>query len=399
MLNALIFNCLLEQLQTTDKAIVPELGTFSVTTVSASLNYVTNRFEPPHKIVTFSLQYDKDDESLVNLLASRQHVTEDEARTFLHDFAESVKQMLQTEGKIDLDDLGTLVKNDEGIVLEEKPSVRLFNDDIGYDAFTATLLKRKTEQPAPETTEEPQKSETQSKAEETPIDISIADDDVSVEHHYSIFKPLLLVLCVAAILFGVSWYMVKSYPEIAKQIPFFYLSPNEYLASQDVELVTSHSAPQPLQPVPEEPYIDELSILDDFLSIDSLVASIDTTEIVDTLEIIDTTENIKIDIQATHSLTVPDTVVTITPEPEEMPQMEEYYIVVASSRDREEVERKSKKFIKQGFPDTQIVYNEERRSYRVVVESYNHAATANQRLREIRKTVCAEAWIFHQEKK
>lgn len=210
--------------------IVPEFGAFISKECPATLDYANHRFAPPSKEVAFNSQLVADDGVLVAYVVEKEGVAKENATRMIHDFAMRSLAILETEGSLKLEGIGELQRinsKDYALVLDK--DVNLLGDAFGLPTFSVQpIYRRETYQ------ELAKKIATEQKAKNTLMSVYEENEEPKphhvTRHNYKWFRAAAYSMMVAMVMVLLGWGADKSDSKIASWNPFFYASPNEYVA-------------------------------------------------------------------------------------------------------------------------------------------------------------------------
>ena len=126
-----------------DTVVVPGLGAFVKKPTSAQVNPVANYFAMPSSEVVFDANLREDNDLVVNYIAEKNEVPEDEARRLLAMFVSDCFNGLKQGKKVVLNNIGTLSNDWAGdLVFEQDKSVNYNADAFGLCDFTSQPVLR-----------------------------------------------------------------------------------------------------------------------------------------------------------------------------------------------------------------------------------------------------------------
>ena len=131
-----------------DTVVVPGLGAFVKKPVSAQVNSVANYFAMPSSEVVFDANLREDNDLVINYIAEKIEVPEDEARRVLAMFVSDCFNSLKQGKKVVLNNIGTLSNDWAGdLVFEQDKTVNYNADAFGLCDFTPEpVLRSKTKE-------------------------------------------------------------------------------------------------------------------------------------------------------------------------------------------------------------------------------------------------------------
>ena len=210
--------------------IVPEFGAFISKETPAVLDYVNNRLTPPSKEVRFNGQLITDDGLLIGYVAKQQGISMTAAAKQVHDFAMQSLAVIEASGVLRLDGMGLLSRvTSRDYVFQLDEELNLFGDAFGLTPLKLQPIYRR------ETYKQIQEQiATEQKAKNT---LMTVHDEVEEEgpHHvnrynYKWFRAAAYSMMIAMVLVLLGWGADKSDSSFASWNPFFYSSPNEFIA-------------------------------------------------------------------------------------------------------------------------------------------------------------------------
>ena len=158
-----------------DTVVVPGLGAFVKKPTSAQVNPVANYFGMPSSEVVFDANLREDNDLVVNYIAEKNEIPEDEARRLLAMFVSDCFNSLKQGKKVVLNNIGTLYNDWAGDLIFEQDKVVNYNADaFGLCDFTPEpVLRSKTKD------EIKAEIEQQQKDKNTPVTV----DEKAVHEH------------------------------------------------------------------------------------------------------------------------------------------------------------------------------------------------------------------------
>lgn len=158
-----------------DTVVVPGLGAFVKEPTSAQVNPVANYFGMPSSEIIFDANLREDNDLVVNYIAEKNEVPEDEARRLLAMFVSDCFNSLKQGKKLVLNNIGTLYNDWTGdLVFEQDKAVNYNADAFGLCNFTPEpVLRSKTKD------EIKAEIEKQQKDKNTPVTV----DEKAVHEH------------------------------------------------------------------------------------------------------------------------------------------------------------------------------------------------------------------------
>ena len=339
--------------------IVPEFGAFITKECPATLDYATQRLMPPSKELAFNGQLVTDDGLLIGYVAEKLGVTTTVAAKMVHDFANQCLNVIEASGMLRLDGLGVLSRvNSRDYVLQIDGSLNLFGDAFGLPILKIQpVYRRETYQRLAEkiATEQKTKNTLMTVHEETPVE---KPHHVN-RYNYKWFRAAAYSMMIAMVLVLLGWGADKKDSTFASWNPFFYSSPNEFIAKHFGEVYN----------IRETVTVDIL---------ESLKASI-----------IDCNCDVKY-IQPVS----PEQLKPVNYEQQKPADTRVYYIIGSSLTNENDAQRCVSQFKKQGFDDAMALPMNEKGNIRIVYETATGYDAALKRLEIIKKDYNEAAWLL-----
>ena len=210
--------------------IVPEFGAFISKENPATLDYANHRLTPPSKEVVFNGQLVADDGVLVDYMSVRAGMSHELASKSVHDFAMRSLAVLEADEPLHLEGIGTLKRiNSKDFSLSLDENVNFLGDAFGLNAFSVQPIYR---------SETYQNIATQIAADQKKKNTRMTvHAEVQEEHphrvnryNYKWFRAAAYSMVVAFLLVLLGWGADRSDSKFASWNPFFYSSPNEFIA-------------------------------------------------------------------------------------------------------------------------------------------------------------------------
>ena len=153
---------LYEYLKENDSAELVGLGTFYVSTQSARISSLTGEIRPPCRKLTFKAEENNDMSFVINM-AEKEFISHETALIWVKQYAESLKEKIQTGKKVQIGDLGVLSKDYlDNYVFEASEKLSLLDNSFAF----APLKEVKTFDNNDETIEVIRTIDPENKAEE-----------------------------------------------------------------------------------------------------------------------------------------------------------------------------------------------------------------------------------------
>ena len=369
--NIMIINCLIESLRKNECVVVPEFGAFITQTQSASLNYITNRFTPPHKEIVFNSNITADDDAFARQYAETKNISLEAASKEIHDFAMQTLARVEAGDKVEMKGLGILSSVNGQIIFKAEDTNDLLDEAFGLKSFTAQPILRLHYDKREEQKEEKKSSEKEPIVI-APFKITIAEEDeVTIKHNFSWVRSIAATAATALILFVLAWHTDRTSPNLASAIPFFYSSPNEYICQvmeKDTETAQTPVVSDNSEEVTEP--------------------KVETVCEQETENKLSEENN---EIEATPEDNAAEVVEEVVPHIEN-----HYFIIGASCATEAKAASIRESMISKGFSTSVIMFSEKRNTWRVTYEGHPTKEEALPRLEAIRAEYDETAWLLFQ---
>ncbi|MBO7276893.1 MAG: SPOR domain-containing protein [Bacteroidales bacterium] len=123
---------LYEYLKENDSAELVGLGTFYVSTQSARISSLTGEIRPPCRKLTFKAEENNDMNFVINM-ADKEFISHETALVWVKQYAESLKEKIQSGKKIQIGELGTLSKDYlDNYVFEASEKLSLMDNSFAF---------------------------------------------------------------------------------------------------------------------------------------------------------------------------------------------------------------------------------------------------------------------------
>ena len=208
-----------------DTVVVPGLGAFVKKSVAAKVNPVANYFAMPSSLIEFDPNLREDNDLVVNYIAEKNDVPEDEARRLLAMFVSDCFNSLKAGKKVALNQIGTLYNDWAGdLAFEPDETVNYNADAFGLCDFTTEpVLRSKTKEEIKEEIERQQKDKN------TPVTVDEKEvhrkdeaengDDDTPRRGLGWLWILLGLLLAAAVVFGLHYFKVIDLGKLMHRTP------------------------------------------------------------------------------------------------------------------------------------------------------------------------------------
>lgn len=193
-----------------DTVVVPGLGAFVKKPVSASVNPVANYFAMPSCKLEFDGNLREDNELVINYMAEKNDIPEDEAHRLLMMFVSDCFNSLKAGKKVVLNSIGTLSYDWSGnLVLQAEESVNYNADAFGLCDFSPMPLNQ-----AKSKAEIKAEIEQQQKDKNTPVTVdekAVHEEDEKPPRHIDWLWVLLGLMLLAGIGYGLYYFKVVDF--------------------------------------------------------------------------------------------------------------------------------------------------------------------------------------------
>jgi len=347
----MIIRCLTELLYEHECVIVPEFGAFISKERPAMLDYVNHRLTPSSKEVVFNGQLVADDGLFVGYVGNRLNINSEEAAAMVHDFAMQCLAVLDVNATLRLAGLCTLSRlNNNDFVLTLDENLNLLGDAFGLAKFSVQPIYRgETYQEIAERIALEQK--TRNTIMTMREDEKVTRPHRVTPHNYRWFRAAAYSVLVATVMVLLGWGADKNDSNIASWNPFFYFSPNEFIAR----------------------HINTKTDIPEVITLDAIPA-LKATEVFSVKEI--------------------NYIQPIDNEQLKPIDDEFYYIIGASLKTENEAKRFLHSAKKQGFDDAVVLPVNSKGNVRVAYETVMGKEAALKRLEIIRKGYNEAAWLL-----
>lgn len=225
--------------------VIPGLGGFITKNHPASIHPVKHQFKPPHKEVVFNQHLRANDGMLLNHIAQKEALTYADAKKKMDRFVLRCLEEMEKGRRINFRSIGSIYfDSHKQIVFDVDAAQNYLADSFGLTGFVSPMIKRedfkqKLEQSIRQQREEKQrklhtKETPKSKA---PKSRTKSETVFKASRRPNRYKRQVVFLAVLLFFMLVGWsYMnihtvSRYYDAYSGWIPFFYASPNEFVAS------------------------------------------------------------------------------------------------------------------------------------------------------------------------
>jgi len=376
--------------------VVPGFGGLITKEIPAQIHPIQNHFIPPSKEIVFNVHLKTNDGLLVNHIARQENLTYIEARSAVERFVKKCMIELNNGKQIRFRKVGVIfMDNKKNILFEPDKTQNYLADSFGLKSFVSPPIKRTIIRP---TTKSNKTSKTIIK-DRTPKETAKRQQKPKVQGPKYIninVSFVIIVLAVAALFYYKPTTVKKYYNSYASAIPFFYSSPNEYIAQNLDEkpmlsvltLVDKLSAPAANQktkkittiktkpeiktPETEIPVADEKPKQEGVQKQDSVIKEEETEKAKDVIKpkgMPQTAANNNKDVEL------------------------KYFIIAGVFKEKANAENMTNNLKIKGF-NAMIVDQNTRGLYRVCFDAFSNINEANKQLAIIREDEESAAWVL-----
>ncbi len=393
--------------------VIPGLGGFITEDKSVSVNEFTHKFKPPFRKVYFNARLRANDGMLINHVAQQEQLDYKVAKTRVDNFAFQCKAALDNGKRINFKDIGYLYQDNEmNIVFHQDSAVNYNPDSFGLSSVVSHAIQRESDEEkvkkviksAIENPVKSRKREDRKLTQKTEEKKKTRKMEAS-KRLSSLSKQVIFLLIVFAILGGGYLYMRRDamgyyLDRYASQIPFFYSSVNDYLASNinstPVASLSRNTASLFPAVLDNENTNDNIEESDANATVESTDTYISETPVQE-----DVSEQIIIsDSEGNPEKLVPEQITSevidndvVIAEPAATVSVMKYYVIAGSFSKEDNAIRLVKELRSKGY-EALIADTNKYSMYRVAFLGTNDKRTAEIRLSEIKNNYNPKAWIL-----
>lgn len=370
--------------------VIPGFGGLITKEIPAQIHPVQNHFIPPSKEIVFNVHLKTNDGLLVNHIARQENLTYIEARSAVERFVKKCMIELNNGKHIRFRKVGVIFMDEKrNILFEPDKTQNYLAESFGLKSFVSPQINRTVIRP----------SNKKTKKDRTPKETAKRQQKTKVQGPKYVninVSFILIVLAIATLIIYKSTTVKQYYNNYASAIPFFYSSPNEYIAHN----------------LDESPMISVLTLVDKLnkpannnktknaaVKKTKPVIKIDNTETPSPSEVKLKSEEVQKQdsVEKEEELEKP----TSTIKPEEMPQSasndqtddNKFFIIAGVFREKANAERMTNNLKLKGHK-AKIVDQTSRGLYRVCFEAFSSMDEAIKQLAIIRKDEESSAWVL-----
>lgn len=235
--------------------VIPGFGGFITKTHDAEIHPIKHQFKPPYKEVVFNPHLRTNDGLLLNHIAQHENLTYKEAKRRLDRFILKCLKELNKGRKITFRRIGDLyADSNQQIVFEPDSNQNYLASSFGLTSFVSPAIKRESFQEKLEKTFQEQrqarpKAPTTKSSWSKPLKkkqpetrsgpqqpAGASGRPMVASRRRKPFKKQLAFVSILLLMLGLAWAVMNQqlvseyYKAYSGFVPFFYASPNEYLA-------------------------------------------------------------------------------------------------------------------------------------------------------------------------
>lgn len=126
-----------------DCVIIPDFGGFVCNYSSASIHVTKHQFTPPFKKISFNRNLKNNDGLLANHITQSEGISYANSNRLIWEYVKELNNELNTNKRIDLNDIGTLYLGQENtLVFEQDETINYLPDSFGLNIFYSPAIKR-----------------------------------------------------------------------------------------------------------------------------------------------------------------------------------------------------------------------------------------------------------------
>jgi hypothetical protein len=142
-----IIECLKDLIETQDFIIIPEFGALVMQMESAEFSIAQNVLFPPHKNITFNPLLKHNDGVLIAEIQKKLGIEYVLAQTMVQHFVQSLKVLLETKSRADIEGIGYFYRDIEGNVLfESQLNPFYLSESFGLSPISVIPISREKEE-------------------------------------------------------------------------------------------------------------------------------------------------------------------------------------------------------------------------------------------------------------
>jgi cell division septation protein DedD len=398
--------------------VIPGLGGFISKDHGAQIHPLKHQFKPPSREIVFNPHLRANDGLLLSLIARSENISYQDAKSNLDRFVHKCIDGLNKGHRINFRNIGSLAYNqDKQIVFHPDENQNFMASSFGLSSFVSPAIIREG---FPEKIENKIFKKNHESVEATDLpkktQVSGQKNQKKPDHHKTMvaskrpnpYVRQLMFIGALVVMMGIGWaYMNKHvvqryYNAYAGLVPFFYSSPNDYIAVNSEKFPLEKILPKvKVSNSPEsETAITQPNTIENNLETVPMNTEItqDSAYQQDTASLpylsspsdIDTIQSQTKDEEAIQE------VVVSTPEPEVViskPQGPQYLIIAGAFREKSNADKLILDLQAKGFTAEHIGQNK-RGLWMVSIERFDFLEQARERLNVIRKDEQSDYWLL-----
>ena len=408
--------------------VIPGLGGFLTRDHPAYIHPIKHYFKPPHREIVFNPMLRTNDGLLLNYIARSEKLAYHDAKSRLDRFVVKCLEVLNEGKKINFRNIGNIQYNKEKqIIFEPDTNQNYLSESFGLSSFVSPPIKREDfQQRVEKVFSSPPRSREEQTPEPPPTNRKKPQPAVEkrmlAPKRPGKLKRQLVVVGAAATLLFAAWatmnyqtvnFYYDKYKSQASILPFFYVSPNEYVIHhldqlpvksmipiQDFsaiigsstkaqaginDLIPAQSYKVPLDIVESEP---EVVIAEPFVvdtAIDALNTNDSSPETPDEMVVVESVEKDVIEPAVKKE--------EIIVQPAKVVQSKQYHIIAGAFKEKENAVKLIDQLKTKNF-SAGYAGQTSGGLWRVAYASYSDETTALQQLEAVKNNENRQAWLL-----
>jgi len=237
--------------------VIPGLGGFLTRDHAAYIHPMKHYFKPPHREVVFNPMLRTNDGLLLSHIARFEQLSYQEAKSKLDRFVLKCLSVLDEGKKIHFRSIGSISYNkDKQLVFDADPQQNYLSTAFGLSGFVSPPIKRDEFQRKVEKvfSSPPPVRESMPATESAAVSAAAPAKRMLASKRPNRFRRQLAITGVAASILAAAWgvmnyetvgYYYNQYKGHASVLPFFYVSPNEYVIKNIEKFPVEAMVPDP----------------------------------------------------------------------------------------------------------------------------------------------------------
>lgn len=408
--------------------VIPGLGGFLTRDHPAYIHPIKHYFKPPHREIVFNPMLRTNDGLLLNYIARSEKLAYHDAKSRLDRFVVKCLEVLNEGKKINFRNIGNIQYNKEKqIIFEPDTNQNYLSESFGLSSFVSPPIKREDfQQRVEKVFSSPPRSREEQTPEPPPTNSKKPQPAVEkrmlASRRPGKLKRQLVIVGAAATLLFAAWatmnyqtvnFYYDKYKSQASILPFFYVSPNEYVIHhldqlpvksmipiQDFsaiigsstkaqaginDLIPAQSYKVPLDIVESEP---EVVIAEPFV-VDTAIDALDTNdsspETPDEMVVVESVEKDVIEPAVKKE--------EIIVQPAKVVQSKQYHIIAGAFKEKENAVKLIDQLKTKNF-SAGYAGQTSGGLWRVAYASYSDETTALQQLEAVKNNENRQAWLL-----